>query len=350
MLPLILAGAGIASLAGGIAGAIERSNASDEAKALMKQRLAELESVGAPPDTSLPIILEEFKSQGVITPELEKEISLEASKVAQIQEDPSYKNAQKQALQFLQQRSDTGLGAEETAAFNALRKEAAKEAEGRRQQILQNMAARGMSGSGAELAAQLSSSQAADEQLSAGGDRLAAEAAKNALSAMMQSGQLAGQLRGQDFDVASTKARAEDELKRFNVSNQISRQTRNLGQLNEAQIANLREKQRIADANIAMVNAEKQRQMQEKANVWKNKLNLAGLKGGVYGEQADQRLKEGAQNAQGWQQMGQGVSQAISSLGSNVGKSPLTSDDSGFNAENIYDDNSKNPLYTGWGK
>lgn len=345
MPPAVIAAVGAgAAVAGGIAGAIERSNASDDAKALMLRRLQELESVGTPPDTSLPIILEEFKSQGIITPELEKEIALESSKLAQIKEDPSYKQAQQQALQFLQQRSETGLGPEERAAFNMLRKEAAKESEGKRQQILQNMAARGMSGSGAELAAQLSSAQAGDEALAAGGDRIAAEAARNALASISQAGNMATQMRGQDFDVASTKARAEDELNRFNVSNQIARQTRNLGALNEAQVANLREKQRISDANTAMANEEAKRQMSEKANVWQNKLNLAQAKGGIYGDQANQRLKEGATNAAGWQQMGAGVAQGVASAAGAMGKSaapagPITSDSSAFGAKTIYDDN-----------
>lgn len=324
MPPLVVAAvAAGAAVAGGVAGAIERSDASNDAKALMKKRLAELESVGMPPDTSLPIILQEFKSQGIITPQLEQQIHAQASKTAQIKEDPQYKQAQNQALQFLQQKSATGLGPEEKAAFNTLRTQVAKESEGKRQQILQNMAARGMSGSGAELAAQLSASQAGDEALSAGGDKLAAEASRNALAAISQSGDLAGKIRGQDFDVASAKARAEDELNRFNTQSDISRQTRNVSGLNDAQIRNLQEKQRLADTNTGMANQEAQRQMAEKANVWRNKLAYSNAKGGIYGEQADQRLKEGAAAAQGWQQMGVGVAQGVAGIGGGIGKSAV---------------------------
>lgn len=345
MPPAVVAAVAAGSaIAGGVAGAIERSNASDEAKELMLQRLQELEAIGQPPETSIPLLLQEFKSQGIITPELEKEITLNVSKLSEIKEDPTYKQAQNQALQFLQQRSETGMGAEERAAYNMLRKEAAKEAEGKRQQIIQNMAQRGMGGSGVELAAQLAAAQSGDEMLSSGGDKIAAEAARNALNSIMQSGNLAGQIRGQDFDVASTRARAEDELNRFNVANQISRQTRNIESLNEAQMANLKEKQRIADANIAMSNEELRRQNQAKMNDWQAKLNLAQSKGNIYGDQANQRLKEGQAAAAGWQQIGQGVSQGVASLGTGIGSkdsSPITSGDSNFNAETIYDDRDK---------
>ena len=98
-MPPLVVGAVVAgtAVAGGIAGANERSNASDDTKALMIQRLQALEAAGTPPETALPLILQEFKSQGVITPELEKEIQGEASKVAQLKEDPQYKQAQNQA-------------------------------------------------------------------------------------------------------------------------------------------------------------------------------------------------------------------------------------------------------------
>lgn len=316
-MPPVVVGAVMAAsaIAGGVAGAIERSNASDEAKALMQARLDELNAVGQPPDTSIALVLQEFKQQGIITPELEKEILQETSKVAQLKEDPGVRDAQVKALQFLQNRSETGLGPEERSAFNLLRKEVAKDTEGKRQQILQNMAAKGMSGSGAELAAQLSASQAGDEAAAAAGDRIAASAAQNALQAMAQVGQLGGQIRGQDFDVARTKAGAEDEMNRFNTQAQIARQTRNIAAQNEAQARNLQEKQRMSDMNVQQANQEAARQMAAKESVWRNKLALAGAKGDVYSSQANQRLKEGEANAAGWQQMGQGVAQGAAAMG-----------------------------------
>lgn len=304
-----------ASLAGGVIGAVERSNASKEAKALMAQRLAEFEKAGMPPETALPLVLQEFKQQGTITPELEKQINIEASKVAQIKEDPKLREAALQGLQLLQQRSDQGFGAEEEAAFAQARREAGKESQGRLQSILQQTQARGMGGSGAELAAQLSASQAGDEQLAMEGQNIAAERARASRDAINRMFGAATELRGQDFDIANAKAAAEDQLNRFRVGMEADQQARNIAAKNRAQEYNLSEKQRIADQNINMANMEQARQNEARMRDWIAKMDLARAKGGIYNDQADQRLKEGASAAAGWAQVGQGVGGAISGIG-----------------------------------
>jgi hypothetical protein len=304
-----------ASLAGGVIGAVERSNASKEAKALMAQRLAEFEKAGMPPETALPLVLQEFKQQGVITPELEQSINVEASKVAQIKEDPRLREAAMQGLQLLQQRSDRGFGAEEEAAFAQARKETGKESQGRLQSILQQMQAKGMGGSGAELAAQLSTSQAGDEQLAAEGQNIAAERARASQDAIQRMFGAATDLRGQDFNVANTKAQAEDQMNRFRIGMEADQQARNIASKNRAQESNLSEKQRIADMNINMANMEEARQNEARMRDWIAKMDLARAKGGIYKEQADQRLDQGKSAAEGWAQVGQGVGGAISGIG-----------------------------------
>lgn len=304
-----------ATLAGGIAGAIERSNASAEAKELMKQRLAEFEKAGMPPNTSMPLILQEFKQQGLITPELEKEINVEASKVAQIQEDPKLRQAAMQGLQLLQERSDKGFGAEEEAAFAQARKETGKESQGRLQSILQQAQARGMSGGGQELAAQLSASQVGDEALSMEGGRIAAEKSRASRDAINKMFGAATQMREQDFDVANTKASAEDQLNRFRVGMEADQQSRNVAAKNRAQEGNLSEKQRIADANINMNNMEQARQNEARMRDWIAKMDLARSKGGIYEDQAAFAQKQGEAAAKGWADMGAGLGGAVTGIG-----------------------------------
>jgi len=303
------------TLAGGVVGAIERSNASDDAKDLMKQRLAEFERAGTPPNTALPLVLQEFKQQGILSPELEKQINIEASKVAQIQEDPKLRDAAMQGLQLLQQSSERGFGAEEEAAFAQARREAGKEAQGRLQSILQQAQARGMGRSGAELAAQLSASQAGDEALANQGLDIAAERARAQRDAINRMFGAATELREQDFGVARTKAEAKDLLNRFRVGMEADQQARNVAALRRAEELNLAEKQRIADVNIAMANQEQARQNEARLRDWQSKMDLARAKGGVYGDQAEQRLLEGISAAEGWAQVGQGVGSAITGLG-----------------------------------
>jgi hypothetical protein len=96
---------------------------------------------------------------------------------------------------------------------------------GSREAILQNMAMRGQSGGGAELAAQLTNQQGAAASAASTGAMAAAEARTRALTALTQSGQLAGQDRGQDFGEAEGKAAARDTIGRFNASQRLSRGT-----------------------------------------------------------------------------------------------------------------------------
>lgn len=318
-------------VAGGIAGAIERSNAGDEVKKSMRQRLDEYERAGTPPNSALPLVLQEFKQQGILTPELEKQINVEASKVAQIQEDPKLRQAVVQGLQLLQSKGEQGFTAEDQAAFSKARTGAAKESQGRLQSILQQMHARGMGGSGAELAAQLSASQAGDTQLADQGEQIAADRAKASRDAIQQMITGSGQLRTQDFNIANTKAQAADELNRFRVGLEANQQARNVQSQNRAQELNLATAQHIADMNTQLTNAEKLRQRQAALQDWQNKVGLAQAKGGIYQDQGQQAWKEGAANAQGYAQIGQGLGSAVTAYGArNVGSTDNSGDANGI--------------------
>lgn len=250
------------------------------AKSAMKDSLKKLEEVGMPPDLSQALILKEYERAGIYTPELEQDLndSIAESSVGAIKEDPALREAQTTALQSMQQRGKVGLSAEDRAALNQVRSQVQTDSEAKRQQILQQMQSRGMGGSGAELMAQLSSSQGAADQAAAGSDTLMAQAQQRAMEALGKSSDMAGSLRGQDFDVESTKAKALDERNRFLAENSIGRQQRNVGALNQAQMLNLEEQQRIADANVNQANLEAQRQSAEKGKQWDRKLNQAGGK------------------------------------------------------------------------
>lgn len=310
-----LIGSVAAPLIGNVVGAVAGSGDKAKAQQAMNEALQQIQAVGAPPDLSAEIIRQKLQQVGVYTPKLEDAISQSASQVNQIHEDPSLKAAQTKALQVLQQRGAGGLNPEDRAAYNDLRRQNEKEAEGKRQQILQNMASRGMGGSGAELAAQLSAAQSGDENLSAGGDRLAAQASQNALQSMTQAGMLGGQIRAQDFDVNKTRAAAQDELNRFNTSQQIARQTRNVGAQNQAQQQNLSEQQRISDYNTAQANAEKLRQAEAKQQYWNNSLGYANSKAGALQGQAGNYAKNAQQTSDQYGKIGSGLGSAFGTLG-----------------------------------
>lgn len=320
----LMAGMVAANLAGGVMGMISSSKNRAAFERATQEALAFLDAVPQPPDRTAEILIEKYRQAGVLTPEMEKKINLDVSRVSQIQEDQGLRQRQMEALDTLSRASKTGIGPEERAAFNQMRQEVQRDAEAKRQQILQNLAARGQAGSGSELIAQLQASQAADDRASMEGDRLAAQASQRALQALTQMGSMSGQVRGQDFDIASTKAGAEDQfdIQRFNEA--VSRQRGNIDRGNEAQRMNLGERQRIGDVNVQAANTEKYRQDQARQDLWNSQFALAQAKAGARSGAAQNMFSAGQQGAQGWANLGAGVGNALlaGSMMSQSGSSP----------------------------
>lgn len=324
MIPLIVgaviaAGQIITSVVGGIQAGKQREEAQKKAQEAMNNALAIIDQTGAPPDLSHKIMMQQFEKAGLMTPAVEQAITAGISKAAQISEDPSLKEAQTGALRSLSERGRLGLSAEDRMALNKVRAEAGRNAEGKRQQILQNFAARGQGGSGSELIAALNDSQNSANQASEQGDRVAAQASMNALQAMSQAGQLGGQIRAQDFDVASSKARAEDEMRKFDIQNRIGTQQRNTERTNAANQYNVTNAQSLSNANTQMNNAESLRQNEAKRQRWLDQLNLNMAKSNIMTGQANQQYQFGKDNAQGTTQMYQGISQGIGAIGGAMG-------------------------------
>jgi len=308
ILPWIVAGIGaIGQIGASIIGNSKAGEERERAAAAMQAAMDEIRATGVPPNQALPLVLAKFEQAGILNPEMEQNITQQFSRMAGVQTDPQLRQAQMQALNFLQQRGQVGFGPEERAAFNQVQREVARAEEAKRQQILQGMRSRGMGGSGAELATQLGAGQAAAEQAAMQGDRLAAAAAANALAAMTQSGTLSAQVRGQDFDEASARARAEDEMSRFNIQSQQNIQQRNIAARNLAQQYNLTNAQQIAAANTAQANQELLRQQQAERQYWLDKMEKAKTIANVYGNQQQQANQNAADIGQSWQNIGAGI-------------------------------------------
>ncbi len=302
MLPLILGAAGsiLGDVLGGVFGGADRS----KAEALFKEAMAEVNAVGGPPDLAHEIVLNKFKQAGLWKPELEEAIKQQVSNVAGIKEDAGLRDMQKSVLEDLARRGKGGLGAEDRAAYNQMRQQVQQDTEAKRQQIMQNAAARGTAGAGGELAAQLMAAQSGADTASAQGDRISADASRRALEAMTSSGQMAGQLRGQDFDIANTKASAADEMDRFNVMNSIERQRANVQRQNDAARYNLDSEQDISNRNTGQSNAELYRQADAKRQFWADKSARAQQVADAKSNMAGHYDKKAAQTSQTFHNVG----------------------------------------------
>ena len=313
-----MTGMAIASVAapvvGGLVGNLMGSGDRKRQRAMIARAMAELDAVGTPPDLSKELIFKELQRAGILTPELEQEITVAESEVAKIKEDSSLRDTQKQALEKIKQQASTGLTAEDRASLNQVRGEVQRDSEAKRQQIMQSMQSRGMGGSGAELMAALQGAQGAADQAATGSDAIMAQAQQRALQALGESGRMAGDIRTQDFGVESTRAQALDERNRMLAQNSVARQSSNVGRLNQAQQMNLQEQQRIQDVNTQMANQEKLRQNQEKGNLWDRQMAIASARSNAATGQASQYGGLAKQTQQMGSTIGSGVGTSAAAL------------------------------------
>jgi hypothetical protein len=215
---------------------------------IQQNNLAAMSVIGGvkPPDIELmKVRLQRLVQQGVLTPEMAQTFLQEASAYADI--DPRYQEAQTGALEDLQGVVDErGMDPQARAVLHELRGEIQSAERGNREAILQNAAARGISGSGIELAANLANQQGGATALANQGFQSAADANARRMAAIQGVGQLGGQIHGQE----ENKAQAQNAINQFNAANRQSVENQNTGWRNEAQAQNLAEKQRIADQNV----------------------------------------------------------------------------------------------------
>ena len=128
------------------------------------------------------------------------------------------------------------------------------QAQSRSQSILQDLARRGMMGSGAGLAAQLQGSSDAMETAARSSQDAAVSSYKNKLQALKDSAMLGGQVRGDDL---AMEGRNVDIINDFNQRTSKNRQVwenARTGTLNDAQRMNLNAAQSVADQNVGQNN------------------------------------------------------------------------------------------------
>lgn len=304
----------IGSIIGGLIGNAQAQGDQGTAAGLTQESINAFRNIYVPTIEEQRIILQKLVREGELTPEMAETISQDPSAMEQITSDPRLRSVQMQALESLRKQGEEGLTLTERADLAQARRETSRDARAREQAILQDMQARGMGGSGAELAARLAGSQGASERMSAEGDRLAAMAQQKALQATAQSGQLAGQIGESDFSQASAKARAADEIARFNAANRQRVSEGNVGTRNEAQRYNLGEKQRISEANVGLTNQQEQHNKGLYQTRFQNELSKAQGLSGAASRASDYYGKEADRTRAMYTGIGAGVDQGIGAL------------------------------------
>lgn len=157
--------------------------------------------------------------------------------------DPEVRQRQLDVLNTFQQLSEQGMTPEDMSIYRTLARQVEGDESARQASILQNMAQRGMEDSGAALAAQLQSSQGAANRMMEAADRQAAEAANMRRAALQNMGNMASNLRSQDYGEQQDLASARDVNRRFYEQNMAN-----------VQRANLNRRQAAEDARVGAIN------------------------------------------------------------------------------------------------
>lgn len=189
-----------------------RGAAIQAAKDMADKARQALEKVNLPDTTKMELALK-YPELILSTPE-EK---LSDTALSMVQEDPELAQAQEIALAEMQQLGQEGFSAEDKAKFEAMRRKVAGDEQARQAAILADMEMRGAGGSGAELAARLSSLQGATQRGAESAEQMAAEAAAARRGALTQAGQMASQMSQQKYGREADAARAKDQIAQFNA-------------------------------------------------------------------------------------------------------------------------------------
>ena len=163
--------------------------------------------------------------------------------------DPRYADAEFDALRSLEERSKEGLTLQDQADLAKLQSDVSRRARGRQGAIQQNMQARGVSGSGMDLLAQMQNSQDATEMEALASLEKAAQAQNNKRAAANDMGSMATRLRGNAFQEDAAKAQARDTVSRFNTQNTVTLQNKNVDTRNAAADSNWQRTNATSDRN-----------------------------------------------------------------------------------------------------
>jgi hypothetical protein len=193
--------------------------------------------------------------------------TLGPSAMESVSTDPRLESAQYAALDKLQGISDAGgYTLTDEANLNRILGKTNRAANAQNAAVREDMAARGVGGSGAEVAMQLANNQAQAQRGADEGLDVAAQAQQRALDAIMARGEMGGKMRGQSFDEQAQKAQAKDMIARYNATakDRANYYNAGLGQQdyeNRVGAANRRAAGHRAQAQIAQNRADSTRRM-----------------------------------------------------------------------------------------
>jgi hypothetical protein len=154
-------------------------------------------------------------------PELIKLIAeqLGPSAMEGVSANPDVEQAQMESLAGLGRIADSGgRTIEDRANQEMAMADAARRGESQRRAIEQMLSRRGLGNSGAAVAMRIGGQRDQADRQAQIGYQTAADAQRRGIQALMSRGQMAGQVRGQQFAEGSAKANSRDLIARYNAA------------------------------------------------------------------------------------------------------------------------------------
>lgn len=193
---------------------------------------------------------EQIKKMGTYAPEVAKLIREDAPElIKETHTTRRGRRAQESALEGFDRVAKSRDDPEFRLLVDRAKRRAQSEAQSRGKTIQSQMARRGMSGSGLELAAQMGASATAMDRMAQVEQEAAANAYRNRLEALARGADLGGRMRREDQDVQS---RNNALINSFNQRMSARRQDLEMKRVddrNRAQEMNLGERQRLHELN-----------------------------------------------------------------------------------------------------
>lgn len=238
---------------------------------------------------SQKLFLQQYVEAGQLSPEQAEAALIEMNAYDDMELDSTGKQAQLAALNQLSEiGNEGGLNASDRAKLQGIQTQEQTQARGAREAILQNAAARGASGSGLEMLAQLQNAQDAATRASTRDLDVAAMAQDRALQALQSAGQLGGNINQQQFGQQKDIANSKNEIAKFNAANTQQVGLSNVAGNNAAQAKNLENRQNISNANVDTANKQQQYNKGLIQQQFQNQMAKASGQAGAIGNQANQ--------------------------------------------------------------
>ena len=165
--------------------------------------------------------------------------------------DPSVLSAQNRALDELINLSESeGLDAIDQQALQEIVDTENRNLKGQQDSIMQNAMQRGVYGSGLEMAQRLQAAQSSANRMNDQDMNVMSQAQQRALEALSNYGNLASNIRNQDYNEQAQRAAAQNAINQYNVSNMSETNKGNVDLRNQTSRANTDIYNKQQDSNV----------------------------------------------------------------------------------------------------